>query len=70
MKTLEFKGRKVIAVESEDFVNWNLNIVGAIDVLLVPREHMKDFPRDGPLQVPVDLCDRQIQIRLLPRQWS
>lgn len=43
MKTLEFEGRKVIAVEDEDFANWNLNIVGAIDVLLVPKERMKDF---------------------------
>jgi len=44
MKTLEFEGRKLIALEHEDFLNWHIPIKGAIiDVLLVPREHMKSF---------------------------
>lgn len=43
MKTLEFEGRKVIAIEHQDFVDWKINIVGSIDLLLVPKEHMKGF---------------------------
>lgn len=43
MKTLEFENRKVIAIESQDFVEWNINIVGEIDLLLVPKEYMRNF---------------------------
>jgi len=43
MKTLEYEGRKVIALEHEDFITWHIPIKGSIDVLLVPKEHMKGF---------------------------
>lgn len=43
MKTLEFEGRKVIAIESDDFLSWDINIVSAVDVILIPKEHTKNF---------------------------
>ena len=44
MKTLEFESRKVVALENEDFDNWQIPIEGAaIDVILVPKQHMQTF---------------------------